>query len=213
MSGTPFIVSAPSGAGKTTLCRMLTGFFGDMRDSVSYTTREQRPGEEDGIDYRFVDDDAFESMAAANEFLEHADVFGKRYGTSGRDLERLLDVGFNVLLEVDVQGAEKIRKNLGRGVYIFILPPSIETCRKRLIARGKDSATEIERRLGIAAQEIKHAPGYDYIIINDDLDAAFDTLKTIVLAETDTDDEAAEKAAAARKDVMMEKVEALFGEE
>ncbi len=212
MSGTPFIVSAPSGAGKTTLCRMLTRFFGDMRDSVSYTTREQRPGEEDGIDYRFVDAAAFESMAAANEFLEHADVFGKRYGTSGRDLERLLDVGFNVILEIDVQGAEKIKKNLGRGVYIFILPPSTEVCRERLVKRGKDSAAEIERRLGIAATEIKHAAQYDYIIINDDLDTAFDTLKAIVEAETGTD-EAAGKAGAARRDAMMEKVEALFGKQ
>jgi guanylate kinase len=211
MSGTPFIISAPSGAGKTTLCRMLTGFFGDIRDSVSYTTREQREGEEDGIDYRFVDDATFENMAEQREFLEHADVFGKRYGTSGHDLERLLDVGFNVLLEIDVQGAEKIRKNLGRGVYIFILPPSIETCRARLLLRGKDSATEIERRLKIAATEITHAPEYDYIIINDDLDAAFDTLKAIVLAETDNDKAMIEKAGAAKKDAMMEKVEALFG--
>ncbi len=211
MSGTPFIVSAPSGAGKTTLCRMLTGFFGDMRDSVSYTTREQREGEKDGVDYRFVDDATFENMAEQREFLEHADVFGKRYGTSGHDLERLLDVGFNVLLEVDVQGAEKIRKNLGRGVYIFILPPSIEVCRARLLLRGKDSATEIERRLSVAATEITHAPEYDYIIINDDLDAAFDTLKAIVEAETGTD-EAAGKAGAARKDAMMAKVEAIFGE-
>ncbi len=210
MSGTPFIVSAPSGAGKTTLCRKLTGFFSDMRDSVSYTTREQRAGEQDGVDYRFVDAETFERMAAANEFIEHADVFGKRYGTSGNDIERLLEVGFNVLLEIDVQGAEKIRKNLGRGVYVFILPPSIETCRERLIARGKDSAEEIDRRLKIAATEIKHAPEYDYIIINDDLGTAFDTLKAIVEAETGTDD-AAGKAAAARKDVMMEQVEKLFG--
>lgn len=213
MSGTPFIVSAPSGAGKTTLCRMLTGFFGDMRDSVSYTTREQRPGEKDGIDYRFVDDDAFESMAAQGEFLEYADVFGKRYGTSGHDLERLLEVGFNVILEIDVQGAEKIKKNLGRGVYIFILPPSIEVCRERLIIRGKDSAAEIERRLSIAATEIKHAAQYDYIIINDDLDTAFDTLKAIILAETETDPAAEKAAGAARKDAMMEKVEALFGKQ
>ena len=210
MSGTPFIVSAPSGSGKTTLCRMLTKNFPDMRNSVSYTTRVQREGEEDGVDYRFIDEAEFARMAAAGEFIEHADVFGKKYGTSGDDIARLLGGGLNVLLEIDVQGATKIRPALKRGVYIFILPPSIEACRERLIARGKNAPEEIEKRLAIAVGEITHAPEYDYIIINDDLDAAFTVLKSIVEAETGSVG-AKEKAGGAGKEVMMARVRDIFG--
>ena len=210
MSGRPFIVSAPSGAGKTTLCRMLTKKFPDMRDSISYTTRVQREGEEDGADYRFIDDAEFAAMVAAGEFIEHADVFGKRYGTSGADIARLLDDGLNVLLEIDVQGAAKIRSGRSNGIYIFILPPSAEACRERLEARGKDAPEEIEKRLRISAAEITHAPEYDYIIINDDLKVAFGALESIVEAETGNV-QAKERAAAAKKKAMMAKVEEIFG--
>jgi guanylate kinase len=210
MSGTPFIVSAPSGSGKTTLCRMLTKNFPDMRNSVSYTTRVRREGEEDGVDYRFIDKAEFARMAAAGEFIEHAEVFGKKYGTSGDDIERLLGGGLNVLLEIDVQGATKIRSALESGVYIFILPPSIEACKERLVARGKNTPEEIERRLRIAIGEIAHAPEYDYIIINDDLGAAFTVLKSIVDAETGNVG-ARELAGGARKEVMMARVKEIFG--
>ena len=210
MSPTPFIVSAPSGAGKTTLCRMLTNCFPDMRNSVSYTTRVRREGEEDGVDYHFIDEAEFARMAAAGEFIEYADVFGKKYGTSGDDIARLLKGGLNVLLEIDVQGATKIRPALESGVYIFILPPSIEACRERLVARGLDAPEEIARRLKISTMEITHAPEYDYIIINDDLDMAFTVLKSIVDTETGSI-EARELAAAAREEVMMARVRDIFG--
>ncbi len=216
MSPTPFIVSAPSGSGKTTLCRMLTQNFPDMRGSVSYTTRVRREGEEDGTDYHFIGDAEFARMIAAGEFIEHAEVFGKKYGTSGSDIARLLKGGVNVLLEIDVQGATKIRPALERGVYIFILPPSIEACKERLVARGKNTPEEIERRLKISAMEVTHAPEYDYIIINDDLDAAFTVLKSIVDAETGNAEAKAEAeakslAAGARAEVMMAKVKEIFG--
>lgn len=209
MSSKSFIVSAPSGAGKTTLCRMLTKDLPDMRDSISYTTRAQRGGEEDGVDYHFIDWAEFARMVEAGEFIEHADVFGKRYGTSGTDVERLLNKGLNVLLEIDVQGATKIRKSLTGGVYIFILPPSIEALRERLETRGKDSAEEIERRLKISAAEITHAPEYDYIIINDDLERAFRVLRAIVEAETGG--ERGELASGAAKEAMMARVREIFG--
>ena len=132
MKGIPFIVSAPSGAGKTTLCNMAVEFFPDLRHSISYTTRKPRPGDRNGVDYRFVDDKEFDSMLEAGEFLEYAIVHGKRYGTSKKDLEELLVKGVNVLLDIDVQGAQKVRGTLTGGVYVFILPPSIKDCEDRL---------------------------------------------------------------------------------
>ncbi|MBI5238196.1 MAG: guanylate kinase [Deltaproteobacteria bacterium] len=183
MKGIPFIVSAPSGAGKTTLCNMAVEFFPDLRHSISYTTRSPRPGDKNGVDYRFVDDKEFESMIAAGEFLEYAVVHGKRYGTSKKDLEKMLVQGVNVLLDIDVQGAEKVRKRLERGVYVFILPPSIKDCEDRLKTRAKDSKEEIEKRLKTAALEVRRALDYDYIIINDDLGRAFEMLKSIIISE------------------------------
>lgn len=183
MAGIPFIVSAPSGAGKTTLCKMAVDFFPDLRHSVSYTTRTPRPGETDGVDYCFVDDAEFDRMVEAGEFLEHAGVHGKRYGTARADLNAVTDAGLDIILDVDVQGAEKIRESLSGGVYIFIIPPSIDECRRRLRTRAKDPEEEIERRLKIALEEISRASRYEYIIINDELTAAFEKLKSIITAE------------------------------
>ncbi len=183
MGGIPFIVSAPSGAGKTTLCKMAVDFFPDLRHSVSYTTRSPRPGETDGVDYCFVDDAGFDRMVEAGEFLEHAGVHGKRYGTARADLTAVTSAGLDIILDVDVQGAEKIRENLSGGVYIFIIPPSIDECRRRLRTRAKDPEEEIERRLKIALEEISRAPRYEYIIINEELDEAFDRLRSIITAE------------------------------
>ena len=181
--GIPFIVSAPSGAGKTTLCRMAVDFFPDLRHSISYTTRSPREGERNGVDYRFVDEAGFRSMARRGEFIEYAEVHGRLYGTSRRDLEEMLSKGLNVILDIDVQGAERIREKLPEGVYIFIVPPSIEACEERLKKRKKDSPGEIKKRLDIALEEIKKAPNYEYIIINDDLDRAFEELKSVIIAE------------------------------
>ncbi|MEE9614113.1 MAG: guanylate kinase [Thermodesulfobacteriota bacterium] len=183
MEGTPFILSAPSGAGKTTLRRMAVDFFPDLRHSVSYTTRKPRPGETDGVDYRFVDEGVFDGMEARGEFIENAEVHGKRYGTSEKDLKTFLAEGLDVILDIDVQGAERIRGRLADAVYIFVLPPSVEACRERLRGRGKDAPEDIEKRLEASIGEIKRAGGYDYIIINDDLDKAFGELKAIVAAE------------------------------
>ncbi len=199
MRGIPFIVSAPSGAGKTTLCKMAVDFFPDLRHSISYTTRPPRDGEADGVDYRFVDDAAFDRMAERGEFLEHAGVHGKRYGTARKDLAAVIDAGLDIILDIDVQGAEKIKKTLEGGVYIFILPPSVEECERRLKTRAKDSPEEIEKRLRIALEEIRKAPAYEYIIINERLEEAFEKLKSVIVAE---------RSKSAR---MMERVRKLFG--
>jgi len=182
MKGIAYIISAPSGAGKTTLCRMAAAHFPEIRNSVSYTTRKPRPGEVDGRDYWFVEDEAFDRMVEAGEFLEYAGVYGRRYGTSKKDLESLLDQGWSVILEIDVQGADKVRQTLKGGVYIFILPPSLEACEQRLISRGKDSPEDIKKRLKIAEEEIRKAPLYDYLIVNDELDRAFEELKSVMIA-------------------------------
>lgn len=200
MGGIPFIVSAPSGAGKTTLCKMAVDFFPELRHSISFTTRQPRPGEVDGVDYKFVSDAVFDAMVGRGEFLEHAGVYGKRYGTSRLDLERLLSEGVDVLLEIDVQGAESARARLKDAVSVFILPPSLKACEERLKGRGKDTPEEIQKRLGIAEAEIRKASGYDYIIINDDLIAAFETFKAVFLAER------------SRCVRMSEKVAGLFGD-
>lgn len=199
MKGIAYIISAPSGAGKTTLCKMAAEHFPDIRNSVSYTTRKARPGEVDGRDYWFVDDATFDRMVAADEFLEHAGVYGRRYGTSKKDLEALLEEGRSVILEIDVQGAAKVREALKDGVYIFILPPSLEACERRLVDRGKDSPEEIRKRLKIAEEEIRRAAQYDYIIVNDDLKKAFDELKAVMTAT---------RSASAR---MQETLQELFG--
>ncbi|MBI5885241.1 MAG: guanylate kinase [Deltaproteobacteria bacterium] len=183
MAGILYIVSAPSGAGKTTLCKMAVERISGLRHSVSYTTRPARPGETDGVEYRFIDDAAFDAMIERGEFLEYAGVFGKRYGTSRKDLERLLAEGADVLLEIDVQGAEKVRKTIDGVAYIFILPPSVEVCKQRLEARAKDQPRQIARRLAEAMKEIKKVFDYDYVIINDELDTAFEQLKSVIIAE------------------------------
>lgn len=200
MKGVAFIISAPSGAGKTTLCRMAAGHFPEIRNSVSYTTRKPRPGEENGRDYWFIGDAAFDRMVDNGEFLEHAGVYGRRYGTAKKDLEALLEEGWSVILEIDVQGAARVRERLEGGVYIFILPPSLKACEQRLIERGKDSPEDIVKRLRIAENEIRRAPDYDYIIVNDDLVQAFDELKSVM---------AAEKAKTAR---MLDELRARFGD-
>lgn len=199
MRGIPFIVSAPSGAGKTTLCNMAVDFFGDLRHSISYTTRPPRQGEIDGVEYHFIGNAVFERMAQGGEFLEHAGVHGKRYGTSGKDLEALLSGGLSAMLDIDVQGATSVKKTLKGGVYIFILPPSMDVCEKRLRDRAKDSPEEISRRVAAAREEIKLASEYDYIIVNDDLGAAFEKLKAVIIAEK------------AKKARVAEKIREIFG--
>jgi guanylate kinase len=178
-----YVVSAPSGAGKTTLCKMAVERLKGLSHSISYTTRPPRPGETDGVEYHFVEEERFKSMIEGGEFVEHALVHGNRYGTARADLFSLVESGRDVMVEIDVQGANQIRKNLSGAVHVFILPPSPDACEKRLKARGKDSDEVIARRLRNALEEIREAPKYDYIIMNDDLEKAFEELKSVIVAE------------------------------
>ena len=182
MSGDLFVVVAPSGAGKTSLVNRLLESEKGIRLSVSHTTRAPRAGEQPGRDYHFVDRAAFERMIAAGDFLEHADVYGNYYGTSRRWIEDELGGDHDVLLEIDWQGAEQVRKLFPRMVGIFVLPPSLAELRRRLTARGKDSPEVIERRMASAREEISHVLEFEYIIVNEDFEAALADLQAVVRA-------------------------------
>jgi len=179
---TLFIVSAPSGAGKTSLVRRAVADIDDLAVSVSHTTRDRRPGDEDGRDYHFVDRARFEEMIAADRFLEYADVFGNYYGTSVEAVEACLHAGQDVILEIDWQGAEQVRQKLGDVVSIFILPPSRATLIERLRGRGQDSEGVIATRTAKAVLEMQQYHLADYLIINDDFEQALAELKAVVLA-------------------------------
>ncbi len=177
--GVLYIVSAPSGAGKTSLVKALLKADPAIRLSVSYTTRAPRPGETDGRDYNFVSRERFEAMLAEDEFLEHAEVYGNFYGTSKGSIERDLDAGRDILLEIDWQGAEQVKRHFPQSASIFVLPPSFNALRTRLAGRGQDSEEVIERRLAAAAHDVAHAEAFDYIIVNDDFDHALEDLVAI----------------------------------
>jgi guanylate kinase len=183
MPGTLFIVSAPSGAGKTTLVSALIATDPMIRKSVSYTTRKPRLGEENARDYHFVPAEEFERMRAKGEFLETAEVHGNLYGTSRRTVATETAADYDVLLEIDWQGAAQIRKLQPQAVAIFILPPSIEALEKRLRGRGQDSADVIAKRIAAARGEISHAGEFDYVIINDEFNRAAQDLISIIRAE------------------------------
>lgn len=178
--GNIFIISAASGTGKTTLVRRLLAAHSDLRVSVSHTTRPPRQGEENGVHYHFVDKDVFEQMIGEAAFLEHAQVYGHYYGTSLAQLDDLLQQGFDVILEIDVQGAEQVRRLLPHATGIFIAPPSMAALADRLNERGTDSADVIARRLNVARHEIEQAPLFDYFVVNDDLERAQADLTTII---------------------------------
>lgn len=178
--GTLYIVSAPSGAGKTSLVRALTEADPDVSVSISHTTRAPRPGERDGVDYHFVAHDVFADMERAGRFLEHATVFDHRYGTSRDDVVARLDRGVDVILEIDWQGARQVRAALPGSVGIFVLPPSREVLEQRLRERGQDSEEVIRRRMQDAVQEISHYGEYDYLVINNDFRRALDDLQAIL---------------------------------
>ena len=182
--GLLFILSSPSGAGKSTLARRLLDTDDDIAMSVSATTRPMRPGEVEGRDYHFVDDAAFEEMVADNAFLEYATVFGNRYATPAAPVQRLLEQGRDVLFDIDWQGTQQLYQRAGADVVrVFILPPSMAALRDRLVARDTDSADVIEKRMGRAASEVSHWDGYDYVLVNDDLDACFANVEMILAAE------------------------------
>jgi guanylate kinase len=181
--GLLFIVSAPSGAGKTTLVEQLVDRTPQLKMSRSYTSRQARPGETDGVDYNFVSRGQFDGMVAAGQFLEWADVFGNCYGTSAADTERLLQSGSDVVLVIDVQGARQVRQQRMDTTTVFVMPPSFEVLEHRLRGRCKDSEEAIQRRLAVARQEVAAFTEYDFVIINDELPAAVERLQSIVIAE------------------------------
>lgn len=181
--GLLFVVSAPSGTGKTTIVERLVQVVRDLSLSRSYTSRPARLGESDGVDYNFVTRQRFEDMVAGDEFLEWANVFGNLYGTCAADVERHLAGGRDLVLVIDVQGARHVRLRCRDTVGVFMLPPSFEILERRLRGRSKDSEEAIQRRLQTARDEVAGFIEYDYVIVNDELDACVDRLRAIVLAE------------------------------
>ncbi len=181
--GQLFIVSAPSGTGKTTLVERLVQVVPDLALSRSFTSRAPRPGEIDGVDYNFISRDRFESMIAAGDFLEWADVFGNLYGTSASSTAHVLGQGRDLVLVIDVQGARLVRARTSGSVGVFVLPPSFPVLEERLRRRSKDSEQQIQRRLEVARREVGAVADYDYVVINDEVGPAVERLRAIVGAE------------------------------
>lgn len=188
-SGILFVISAPSGTGKSTLTRLLLKHITGMEYSVSMTTREQRPGEQDGIDYEYTDEATFRRYIAQGEFIEHASVHGNMYGTRKTTVERALHRGVDILLDIDIQGAQTIRNRIDSGqlslkaIFVFIMPPSMKALEARLRSRSTESEEAICRRLKNAEAEMRCAKDYDYVLVNDDVEAAAARLEEIVDVE------------------------------
>ena len=182
-SGVLLIIAAPSGAGKTSLANALIKQEPNAVLTVSHTTRSQRAGESDGENYHFVDEPAFAAMVDAGAFLEHAVVFGSNYGTSRDAVEAALAAGRDLILEIDWQGAARIRSLMPQSVSVFVLPPSKATLRARLRARGRDDESVIEARMAHAVDEMSHFAEFDYVVVNDDFDTALGNLRAVLLAE------------------------------
>jgi guanylate kinase len=181
--GILFVVSAPSGAGKTTLCTAITDSLENLTHSISYTTRKPRPGEIDGRDYYFVSEVRFGEMMAAGDFAEHAVVHSNHYGTSKRVLLDMIKEGVDVILDIDTQGARQIKDHFSTAVFIFIMPPSMAILEERLRNRGSDREDEIRKRMQRAVDEIRDFALYDYIVVNRDFERALSELRSIVVAE------------------------------
>jgi guanylate kinase len=178
-----FVVSAPSGAGKTTVVERLVHTTPGLRMSRSYTSRPARPGETDGVDYHFVSRERFDAMVAGDQFLEWAEIFGNLYGTSTVDTERALHEGADLVLVIDVQGARQVRRHRLPVVSVFVLPPSYEVLQQRLRGRSKDSEEQMRRRLDVAREEVNAVSEYEYVVVNDEIDACVERIRAIVLAE------------------------------
>jgi len=181
--GNIYVVTAPSGAGKTSLVRALLAADDQVRLSVSYTTRAARPGEVDGQDYHFVDQATFLAMLQRGDFLESAEVYGNRYGTSQPWIEGVIGSGADILLEIDWQGAAQVRRIFPEAIGIFILPPSLEVLTERLKGRGTDAADVVARRLAAAREDIGHVEEFDYVIINDDFNTALQELLAVIRSQ------------------------------
>jgi guanylate kinase len=181
--GLLFVVSAPSGTGKTTLCRAMTRVFPGLHYSISYTTRPPRPGDENGRDYYFLSPAEFQERIDRNDFLEWAEIYGCRYGTSRSLLEKIRGEGRDVILDIDGQGARQLREQDVGGTFIFLLPPSLGELRRRLSLRGTEEEAAMQERLRKAQAEMAAACGYDYLIVNDDLEKAKGQLQAVIVAE------------------------------
>ena len=181
--GVLFVISAPSGAGKTSLCKEIIDFFPELLQSVSFTTRSPRAGEREGVDYFFVSREEFLRMVRDDEFLEWAEVHGNCYGTARKTIEVWRSQGFDVILDIDCQGAAQLKLTCTGAVFIFILPPGLDELHRRLTGRNLDSPEVIERRIRNAEGEIREARWYDYLIINDCLEEAVQQLKGVITAE------------------------------
>ncbi|MDG1819635.1 MAG: guanylate kinase [Porticoccaceae bacterium] len=182
-TGILFIISAPSGAGKTSLVGELLKRMENIKASISHTTRDCRPGEQDGINYHFVSREQFVGMLEKNAFLEHAEVFGNFYGTSQQWVEETLAAGEDVILEIDWQGAAQVRQLFADSTSIFILPPSKQALRERLDNRGQDDSAVIEKRIAAATEEMSHYIEADFMVVNDDFEVALNQLMAIVSAQ------------------------------
>ena len=181
-TGKLYIISAPSGAGKTSLVKQIVNDVNQLLVSVSHTTRNRREGEGNGKDYFFSTVDTFKEMISEGAFLEHAQVFDNFYGTAKKSVEETLNKGIDVILEIDWQGAQQVRKMMPDSLSIFILPPSIEILQQRLEGRGQDSEEIIQRRMRDAVEEMSHYNEFDYLVVNDDFQQASDEIKSIVLS-------------------------------
>ena len=198
--GVLMIVSAPSGAGKTSICRKILQMFPNIRFSVSCTTRPPRPGEIDGKDYEFISAEEFRERIARGEFVEWVENYGQLYGTSKKSMDAFLEEGYDLILDIEARGAKTIRQQCPHGVFIFILPPSLSELKARLSRRGENDAV-MERRLRSSLDEIREALWYDYIIFNDRLEDAVDRFRALYIAER------------SRRDRFTEKIRAFFEDE
>ena len=184
-AGVLMVVSGPSGSGKTSLCRAVLDREPDARFSVSYTTRPPRAGEREGVDYHFTDEAAFREMIAQKQFAEWAEVHGRLYGTSSAWLRSQMDLGVDVILDIDYQGAYQVRESFADDapVLVFVVPPSFEVLKERLVSRRTESAARVAQRLRTAEEELRHVHLYDYVVVNDGFDRAVDDLRAILAAE------------------------------
>lgn len=180
ISGNLFIISAPSGAGKTSLIKALMAEDANLKLSISHTTRQPRPGEQNGVDYHFIDEPTFILMLGEAQFLESAYVHGARYGTSQCAVDAPLKAGHDVILEIDWQGAQQVRRLYPQAVSIFVLPPSIETLEQRLNSRGQDSQETIARRVAAAREEMRHVGEFDYVTINLNFEEALQDIRAVI---------------------------------
>jgi guanylate kinase len=180
-----FVITGPSGVGKGTLIRGLMERLPELELSVSATTRKPRPGEQDGIDYHFLEPEEFERRVRQGDFVEHADYAGRRYGTLRSELDRRLAEGVPVVLEIEVQGARQVREAMPEAVQVFIAPPSLEALRTRLVGRGTDDSEEVARRLAVAERELAAQPEFGHVVVNDRLEDALAQLVTIVRESSD----------------------------